>query len=262
MNKINIRKVHLTRYVTPLREGGSLPAIMEADDGFMYVIKFRGAGQGSKALVAELIGGEIARFLGFKVPEIVFAELDEAFGRTEADEEIQDLLKFSTGLNLGLHFLSGAISFDPAIIKVDAKTASGIVWLDAFLMNVDRTSRNTNMLTWYKDLWLIDHGAALYFHHNWESRERAIESPFLQIKDHVLLPWATEIDAVHREFTSKITEKVLEDITSAIPNEFLTDEENIKGEDKRKLYKEFLLSRLNAADIFLRTIRDAGKTTI
>ena len=165
-------------------------------------------------------------------------------------------------MNLGLHFLSGAISFDPAIIKVDAKTASGIVWLDAFLMNVDRTSRNTNMLTWYKDLWLIDHGAALYFHHNWESRERAIESPFLQIKDHVLLPWATEIDAVHREFTSKITENVLEDITSAIPNEFLTDEENIKGEDKRKLYKEFLLSRLNAADIFLRTIRDAGKTTI
>jgi len=166
-----IRTVKVTRYVMPLREGGSLPAIAEADDGFLYVIKFRGAGQGPKALIAELIGGEITRTLGLRVPEIVFATLDEAFGRTEPDEEIQDLLKFSTGLNLGLHYLTGAITFDPVVTKVDSKLASQIVWLDSLLTNVDRTCRNTNMLLWHKELWLIDHGASLYFHHNWQNWE-------------------------------------------------------------------------------------------
>ncbi len=154
-----IRTVQVTRYVTPLREGGSLPAIAEADDGFLYVVKFRGAGQGSKALIADFIGGEIARAVGFKVPEIVLANLDEAFGRTEPDEEIQDLLRASEGLNLGLHYLSGAITFDPAVTKLNSITASRIVWLDAFLMNVDRTAKNTNMLTWHNELWLIDHDA-------------------------------------------------------------------------------------------------------
>src|ERR1043166_1549064 len=147
-----LRTVNVTRYVTPLREGGSLPAIAEAADGFLYVLKFRGAGQGVKALIAELIGGEIARTIGMKVPEMVFANLDTAFGRTEPDEEIQDLLKASVGLNLGLHYLSGAITFDPAVTKVDAKLASQIVWLDCFLTNVDRTPRNTNMLIWQKEL--------------------------------------------------------------------------------------------------------------
>jgi len=155
-----LRTVNVTRYVTPLREGGSLPAIAEADDGFLYVLKFSGAGQGVKALIAELIGCEIARKLGFKVPEVVFANLDEAFGRTEPDEEIQDLLKASVGLNLALHYLQGAITFDNNVTKIDAKLASQIVWLDCFLMNVDRTPRNTNMLVWHKELWLIDHGAA------------------------------------------------------------------------------------------------------
>src|SRR5581483_12282738 len=164
-----IRTVNVTRYVTPLREGGSLPAIAEADDGFMYVLKFRGAGQGIKALIAELIGGEIARTLGLKVPEIVFANLDTAFGRTEPDEEIQDLLKASTGLNLALHYLSGSITFDPVVNKMDELEASKIVWLGCLLTNVDRTARNTNMLVWNKELWLIDHGAALYFHHSWGS---------------------------------------------------------------------------------------------
>src|SRR5690349_3221592 len=149
--KPEIRTVYMTRYVTPLREGGSLPAIIEADDGFLYVLKFRGAGQGIKSLIAELIGGEIARALGLRVPELVFAHVDPAFGKTEPDEEIQDLLKFSEGLNLGLHYLSGAISFDPAVTKVDALTASQIVWLDCFLTNVDRTARNTNMLMWHKE---------------------------------------------------------------------------------------------------------------
>ena len=161
-----------------MREGGSLPAIVEADDDFMYVIKFRGAGQGVKALIAELIGGELARIIGLKMPEVVFANLDEAFGRTEPDEEIQDLLKASVGLNLGLHYLSGSTTFDPLVTKVDAKQASKIVWLDSFLNNVDRTSRNTNMLLWHKELWLIDHGAALYFHHSWNNWEEQAIRPF------------------------------------------------------------------------------------
>src|SRR6476620_9131409 len=176
-----IRTVNVTRYVTPLREGGSLPAIAEADDGFMYVLKFRGAGQGIKALIAELIGGEIARTLGLKVPEIVFANLDEAFGRTEPDEEIQDLLKASVGLNLALHYLKGAITFDATVTRLDAETASKIVWLDCLLTNVDRTPRNTNMLVWHKELWLIDHGAALYFHHSWQNWEEHAKRQFVQV---------------------------------------------------------------------------------
>ena len=183
MNKsqLQLRTVNVTRYVTPLREGGSLPAIAEADDGFLYVLKFRGAGQGPKALIAELIGGEVARTLGFRVPEIVFANLDEAFGRTEPDEEIQDLLKFSVGLNLALHYLSGSITFDPGVTSVDSKLASQIVWLDCLLTNMDRTCRNTNMLLCHKELWLIDHGASLYFHHSWENWEERALRPFILI---------------------------------------------------------------------------------
>src|SRR6476661_1896310 len=191
-----IRTVNVTRYVTPLREGGSLPAIAEADDDFMYVVKFRGAGQGKKALIAELIAGEIARVLGLKVPEIVLANLDEAFGRTEPDEEIQDLLKASVGLNLALHYLSGAIMFDPVITTVDVTLASKIVWFDSFVTNVDRTVRNTNMLMWHKELWLIDHGASLYFHHSWQNFEEQARRPFTQVKDHVLLPQASELDKI------------------------------------------------------------------
>src|SRR3982751_2994205 len=190
-----LRTVNITRYVTPLREGGSLPAIAEADDEFLYVLKFRGAGQGAKALIAELIGGELARAIGLRVPEIVFAHLDSAFGRTEPDEEIQDLLKASVGLNLGLHYLSGAITFDPTVTIIDHLLASKIVWLDCLLANVDRTFRNTNMLVWHKELWLIDHGASLYFHHSWQNWLEAAKKPFIQVKDHVLLPYAAELDA-------------------------------------------------------------------
>lgn len=160
---MELRTENVTRYIMPLREGGSLPALAEADDEFKYVVKFRGAGHGTKALIAELVGGEMARALGFRVPELVFLNLDEAFGRTEGDEEIQDLLQGSRGLNLGLHFLSGALTFDPAVTKVGAELASRIVWLDAFLTNVDRTFRNTNMLMWHKELWLIDHGRFALF---------------------------------------------------------------------------------------------------
>src|SRR5471030_2016032 len=211
-----LRTVNVTRYVTPLREGGSLPAIAEADDGFLYVLKFRGAGQGAKALIAELIGGEIARALGFKVPEIVFANLDEAFGRTEPDEEIQDLLKASVGLNLALHYLQGAITFDATVTFVEPRLASQIVWLDCLLTNVDRTARNTNMLVWHKELWLIDHGAALYFHHSWHNWEEQAKRPFVQVKDHVLLSQATELNEVDSEFRTILTESVINDIVDLI----------------------------------------------
>ena len=200
-----LRSVNVTRYVTPLREGGSMPAIAEADDGFLYVIKFRGAGQGPRALIAELIGGEIARTLGLNVPELVFATLDEAFGRTEGDEEIQDLLKFSVGLNLGLHYLSGSITYDPAVNNIDENLASKIVWLDALLMNMDRTCRNTNMLIWLKELWLIDHGASLYFHHSWQNWEEQAEKPFTLIKDHVLLAHASELELVDKQLKALLS---------------------------------------------------------
>ena len=182
IRKPEIRDVNVIRYIQPFREGGSLPGLVDADDGFSYVIKFRGAGQGKKALVAEFIGGELARILGLRMPELVFAELDDSFARSEPDEEIQDLLKFSVGKNLGVHFLNGAITFDPNVDFIAEEEASKVVWLDALLMNVDRTARNTNMLIWKKQLWLIDHGASLYFHHAWDNWEEQMMKPFVQIK--------------------------------------------------------------------------------
>src|SRR5690606_24985638 len=179
-----LRTVTVMRYINPLREGGSLPALTEADDGFKYVLKFRGAGHGVKALIAELLGGEIARKLGLKIPELVFAHLDESFGRTEADEEIQDLLKFSEGLNLAMHFLSGALTFDVSVNDCDELLSSKIVWLVAYITNVDRTFRNTNMLLWYIELWLIDNGASFYFPHSWQNFDEQAKSKFMLIKDH------------------------------------------------------------------------------
>src|SRR5918996_604007 len=226
-----IRTVNVMRYVTPLREGGSLPAIAEADDDFMYVVKFRGAGQGVKALIAEFIAGEIARVLRLKVPEIVFANLDEAFGRTEPDEEIQDLLKASGGLNLALHYLSGAIMFDPVITTVDATLASKIVWFDSFVTNVDRTVRNTNMLMWHKELWLIDHGASLYFHHSWENFEGQAQRPFIQVKDHVLLSQASQLDTVDTAFRMILTTERIRSIVSLVPDDWLTDDSSTESSD-------------------------------
>src|SRR6478609_2089075 len=218
-----LRTVNVTRYATPLREGGSLPAIVEADDDFLYVLKFRGAGQGVKALIAELVCGEIARTLGFRIPEIVFANLDPILSRTEGDEEIQDLIKASAGLNLGLHYLSGAITFDPLVTSIDATLASQIVWLDSLINNVDRTARNTNMLMWHKELWLIDHGAALYFHHSWDNWEEQSKKTFALIKDHVLLPWATELDTVDNAFKAILSPDLISAIVSIIPDAWLTD---------------------------------------
>ena len=257
ITKPEIRTVQVMRYVTPLREGGSLPAIAEADDGFLYVLKFRGAGQGSKALIADFIGAEIARAIGLRIPEIVFAELDEAFGRTEPDEEIQDLLRASEGLNLGLHYLSGAITYDPAVTRLPALLASKIVWLDALLMNVDRTARNTNMLTWRHELWLIDHGAALYFHHTWHNWQEQSEKPFVQIKDHVLLPQATELETINEDLIRLITPELLEGIVAAIPDTWLNPSGNETMADMRNVYYRFLTNRLKHATIFIKEAQDA-----
>ena len=246
-----IRTVIVTRYVTPLREGGSLPAIVEADDGFLYVLKFRGAGQGVKALIAELIGGEIARLAGLKLPELVFAELNEAYGRAEADEEIQDLLKFSTGLNLGMSYLSGAATYDPAVVKPDALLASRIVWLDAFLMNIDRTARNTNMLLWHNELWLIDHGASLYFHHNWESWKEQSVKPFIQIKDHVLLRQASALEAVDQSMKQLLNKEVIDGIVALIPDSWIESTFDESVETVRNTYAQFLQTRLESSEIFV-----------
>jgi len=262
-NQPQLRTVNVIRYVTPLREGGSLPAIAEADDGFLYVLKFRGAGQGSRALIAELIGGEIARAVGLKVPEIVFANLDEAFGRTEPDEEIQDLLKASVGLNLALHYLSGAITYDPTITVLNSKLASQIVWLDCLLTNVDRTPRNTNMLIWHKELWLIDHGAALYFHHSWHNWEEQAKRPFVQVKDHVLLPWATELELVDTEFRSILSEERIRSIIDLIPDEWLTGESTFKSaEEYRQAYTKFLVTRIEHSEVFIKEAQNAAEILI
>lgn len=248
-----IRTVNVTRYVTPLREGGSLPAITEADDGFLYVSKFRGAGQGVKALIADLIGGELARAAGMKVPEIVFGILDEAFGRTEPDEEIQELLQASTGMNLGIHYLSGAITFDPVVNTLDPLLASRIVLLDCLLTNVDRTARNTNMLYWQKQLWMIDHGAALYFHHTWMNWEEHAKRPFDHVKDHVLLPYATELEKAGDELRKILTAQTIKDVIKLVPDEWLLMNENISSAaEARDVYSQFLIKRMNILDSLIK----------
>lgn len=234
----------MTRYVTPLREGGSLPAIVEGDDDGLYVLKFRGAGQGPLALVAELISGEIGRVLQLRVPELVFMDLGECIGRNEPDPEIRELLLKSEGLNLGLDYLPGATMFDPAARDVvDTTTASKAVWFDAFITNIDRTARNANLLWWHKELYFIDHGASLYFHHNWPDIRVTAVKPFPAIKDHVLLPWASEIAEVDGELRLKLDHSAVSQITSAIPQEWLqgTDGPTIGG------YSDYLETRLSSS---------------
>jgi hypothetical protein len=258
---LELRTVAVTRYVTPLREGGSLPALVEADDGFLYVVKFRGAGQGVKALIAELIVGEIARTLGLRMPELVFCELDEAFGRTEPDEEIQDLLQASTGRNLALHYLSGAITFDSLVTTVDPYLASRIVWLDSLTLNVDRTVRNTNMLMWHKELWLIDHGAALYVHHAGPEWAAPRPRPFPQIKTHVLLPQASELAAVDAESRALLTPERLRAIVALVPDEWLTNSD-APADEQRAAYVGFLETRLAASETFVQEAQDARNALI
>ena len=263
MKNDTLRTVNVTRYITPLREGGSLPALADADDGFKYVLKFKGAGHGIKALIAELIGGEIARALDLPVPELVFANLDESFGRTEADEEIQDLLQGSQGTNLALHYLSGAINFDPVVTEVDEELASKIVWLDSFITNVDRTFRNTNMLIWHKELWLIDHGACLYFHHSFTGWESHAKSPFVLIKDHVLLPKASKIEEIDAAFKLILTEEKIREIVGLIPENWLDwQDADENSEEIREIYAQFLITRLKNSEIFIKEAQNARKTLI
>jgi hypothetical protein len=238
--------------VLPLREGGSLPAIVEADDSGIYVAKFRGAGQGIRALVAELVAGEIGRALGLPVPEIIFIEIDAALSRNEPDYEIRQLLKASAGLNLALDYLPGSTTFDPAARDaVSPEQASLTVWFDAFTQNVDRTPRNANLLVWHRKLYLIDHGAALYFHHNWETMPQKIESPFPEIAKHVLLPWATQIDEAAIPARAKLTREVFAEILEQVPDEWLAaDPLEWSPAQKRAAYVDFFTRRLAASHIF------------
>ncbi len=261
--ELNIRKIDVIRYITPLREGGSLPAIVEGSDGLKYVLKFRGAGQGTKALIADLIGAELARAAGLKVPFLALAQLDEGFGRTEPDEEIQDLLKFSTGLNLGVYYLSGAITYDPLVYEMDGLLASKIVWLDAYITNIDRTVKNTNMLYWNRKIWLIDHGASLYFHHNIESWHEQTLQPFSLIKDHVLLPFADKLEEADRYMRSMINTTVIDAIIDLIPEEFISTEiEKVDVAERRDIYRKFLSTRLQNSAIFLKEAIDAREALI
>ncbi len=247
-----MRTVLATRYVTPLREGGSLPAIVEADDDGLYVLKFRGAGQGQRALIAELVAGELGRALGLPVPEIVFVELDATIGRSEPDPEIQDLIRASAGLNLALDYLPGAAAYDPLCDGVDAGLASAIVWFDALVSNVDRTPRNANMLCWHKRLFLIDHGASLYFHHGWPADylERA-RAPFAAIKDHVLLPSAAELPAADARLAPVLAPDVVRRIVDLVPDGWLGDVPLFPdAAAHRAAYVDYLLARLRPPRAF------------
>ncbi|HEV8194509.1 MAG TPA: HipA family kinase [Ktedonobacterales bacterium] len=248
-----LRTVLASRYVTPFREGGSVPALVEADDDGLYVLKFRGASQGPRVLVAELIAGEIGRLLGLRVPEIVYVELDAALGRSEPDPELQIPIKASIGLNLGLDFLPGSLTFDPAAARrVEQELASAIVWFDAYVMNVDRTARNTNMLTWGKHLWLIDHGASLYFHHGSYDFAQAISSPFAPIRNHVLLPYAAALAEADRTLRPRLTAERLAPIVEAVPDSWLESEPGAPpAAEQRAAYLAFLTQRLEVAQVFV-----------
>jgi hypothetical protein len=251
--KIMLRTVTATRYVTPLREGGSLPAVVEADDDGLYVLKFRGAGQGPKVLIAELICGELARALGLPVPEIVFVDLDPALGRNEPDGEIQDLVAASAGLNLALDFLPGALAFDPLDApQVDPHLAAAIVWFDAYTTNVDRTPRNTNLIVWHRRLYMIDHGAALYVHHAWGDYLARARSPFAAIREHVLLPAAADIRAADTALAPQITPELVRKLVDAVPEEWLAADSAFDTlEAHREAYVSYLLERLASPRAFV-----------
>jgi hypothetical protein len=247
-----LRRVTATRFVTPLREGGSLPGLMEGDDDGLYVVKFRGAGQGPKALIAEVIAGEIGRVLGLNVPELVRVELDPALGRSERDYEVRSLILSSAGLNLGMDFLPGALTYEPGVsLAVDADLASRIVWFDAFVTNVDRTPRNPNLLEWHRRLWLIDHGAALYFHHGAGDYPARAGAAFPRIADHVLLPFASQLDDADTALRPLLDRPTLEAIARQVPNGWLEMPGENAPEEQREAYVEYLTRRLEQSARFV-----------
>lgn len=253
----------MERYSAPLREGGSLPVLGEGDDGFMYAVKLGGGGHGAKALISEYLGGMIATAAGLAVPELVFAGVSEEFGRTEPDEEVRQLLQASTGTNLGLHFLRGAYAWDVAVNRADPELASAIVWVDAFIANVDRTAKNTNMLLWNNRLWLIDHGSSFYFHHNWDGWERQALSPFAYVKDHALLQQASRMLEADSLMRQRITPAFLRALAASIPGEWLAKSfPGIAPTEQRKVYGEFMLRRLENSEIFVRHAIDARKASV
>jgi hypothetical protein len=248
---MKLREVCASRYVTPLREGGSLPAIVEADDSGMYVLKFHGAGQGPKVLVAELICGELARAAGLAVPEIVLMQLDPDLARTEPDPEIQQLIRASGGLNLALDYLPGSVTFDPIADRPDPVVAAAVVWFDAYVTNVDRTPRNANMLMWHHKLWLIDHGAALYFHHGWRDGTDRSGDAFPAIRDHVLLRFASDLPAADAQLSARLTPAVIADVVAAVPDEWLSGNTPFASTDQaRAAYTQHLTRRLVAPRAF------------
>jgi hypothetical protein len=252
---MSLRTVRVTRYVTPLREGGSLPAIVEADDDGLYVLKFRGAGQGIRALIAELVAGEIGRALDLPIPELVFAEVDADLARTEPDPEIFALVRASAGLNLALDYLPSAVAFDPMIETLDPILASRIVWFDAYVTNVDRTVRNTNLLMWHRRPWLIDHGAALYVHHSpgWESQPERARAPFPGIRQHVLLPKARALAEVDADMASRLSPARIHEVVGLIPGEWLgaLDATTEERDHLRQAYERYLVDRLTAPRLFV-----------
>ncbi len=258
MHTIDIRTVDVVQYISPLREGGSMPGIVKADDGFLYIIKFRGAGQGKKALVAEFLGGELARAIDLKVPELVFMNLGDSFSKMEPDEEIQDLLKFSVGLNLGLHFLSSAITYDPLVSESPALICSKIVILDSLISNIDRTTKNPNLLMWKKELWVIDNGASFYFHHNWNNWRSHLTRSFPMIKDHVLLEKASEMDKASEIIQNALSKETIKAIIDAIPEEWLEDEHDpLNPDEKRAAYLEYMMAKLELIDVLVKEAKDA-----
>ena len=247
-----IRTVTASRYVTPLREGGSLPAIIEADDDGLYVLKFRAAGQGPKALIAELLAGEIGRLAGLPVPEIVFIALPPDLARTEPDSEIQSLIGASGGLNLALDYLPGSVTFDPLVFQPDAELASAVVWFDAYVCNVDRTARNVNMLMWHRRLWLIDHGAALYFHHAWNRLDQHALTPFSRIADHALLKFASRLAQIDAEMRARFSTDKIAGIIELVPDAWLADDAGFESKSQqRDAYLNYFTARLAASDIFV-----------
>lgn len=247
-----LRHVIATRYVLPLREGGSLPGLLEADDLGTYVVKFTGAGQGRKALIAEIIAAGLAAEIGLRVPELVLVELDPRLGQTEPDQEVQDLLRASAGLNLGIDYLPGSLGFDPKVDGVDPGEAAAVVWFDALLLNVDRSWRNPNLLCWHGRMWLIDHGAALWFAHSWERSESAFDRPYEQAAEHVLLPFAGDLRATDARLAGRLTSEVLAAAVAAVPDEWLRDEPGFTAPDEvRAAYVRVLGERLARRDAWL-----------